>query len=199
MAVSPGEVTLDFSGSSPMVPGNLNCPESVVAAAVYYAFRCLMPDEAPACEGLFRRISMHTEPGSIVNAQRPAAVAAGNVETSTRLVDLVFGALAEALPHQIPAASQGSMNNIAMGKIDAAANSRWDYYETLAGGIGAGPNFPGLDGCHSHMTNTLNTPVESVEMHFPLRVWQYAIRPDSGGAGQHVGGCGIMREYEFLA
>ena len=141
MAVSPGEVTLDFSGSSPMVPGNLNCPESVVAAAVYYAFRCLMPDEAPACEGLFRRISMHTEPGSIVNAQRPAAVAAGNVETSTRLVDLVFGALAEALPHQIPAASQGSMNNIAMGKIDAAANSRWDYYETLAGGIGAGPNF----------------------------------------------------------
>ena len=198
LRIESGSVLLDFAGSSAMVPGNLNCPESVVAAAAYYCFRCLMPDEAPACEGLFRRIKLRTEEGSIVNARRPAAVAAGNVETSTRLVDLVFGALAQALPEQIPAASQGTMNNIAMGRIDAESNSRWDYYETLAGGVGGGPNYAGLDCSHSHMTNTLNTPVESLEMHFPLRVRKYQIRKGSGGSGQQPGGEGIVREYEFL-
>ena len=181
-----------------MVAGNLNCPESVVAAAAYYCFRCLMPDEAPACEGLFRRIRISTRAGSIVNARRPAAVAAGNVETSTRLVDLVFGALAKALPERIPAASQGTMNNVAMGYIDLAAGTRWDYYETVAGGLGAGPHHAGLDAVHSHMTNTLNTPVESLEMHYPLRVRRYAIRRNSGGDGRHRGGNGIVREYEFL-
>ena len=198
LSIKPGEVELDFSESADMVPGNLNCPESVVAAAAYYCFRCLMPDEAPACEGLFRRIKLKTRPGSILNARRPAAVAAGNVETSTRLVDLVFGALAQALPEQIPAASQGTMNNIAMGRIDEATGQRWDYYETLAGGCGGGPRFPGLDCAHSHMTNTLNTPVESLEMLFPLRVRQYAVRRGSGGAGEHRGGDGVVREYEFL-
>lgn len=192
------EASLDFSGSAPMVAGNLNCPESVVAAAVYYCFRCLLPDEAPACEGLFRRISIKTEPGSILNAQRPAAVAAGNVETSTRLVDLVFGALAQALPDRIPAASQGTMNNIAVGAIDEAAGTRWDYYETLAGGTGGGPHQDGLDCVHSHMTNTLNTPVESLEMHYPLRVRHYGVRQGSGGSGTNRGGNGILREYEFL-
>jgi len=114
LVISADQVELDLTESSPMVAGNLNCPESVVAAAGYYCFRCLMPTETPACEGLFRRIKIKTTPGSIVNAQRPAAVAAGNVETSTRLVDLVFGALAQALPAQIAAASQGTMNNVAM-------------------------------------------------------------------------------------
>ena len=198
LTIRSGEVFLDFSESSDMVPGNLNCPESVVAAAAYYCFRCLMPDEAPVCEGLFRRIRLKTRPGSILNARRPAAVAAGNVETSTRLVDLVFGALAQALPNQIPAASQGTMNNIAMGRIDEATGARWDYYETLAGGCGGGPRYPGLDCAHSHMTNTLNTPVESLEMHYPLRVRQYAVRRGSGGAGEHRGGDGVVREYEFL-
>ncbi len=198
LTIKPNTVVLDFSESSDMVPGNLNCPESVVAAAAYYCFRCLMPDEAPACEGLFRRIKLKTRAGSILNARRPAAVAAGNVETSTRLVDLVFGALAQALPEQIPAASQGTMNNIAMGRIDDATGERWDYYETLAGGCGGGPHFAGLDCVHSHMTNTLNTPVESLEMHYPLRVRQYAVRRGSGGAGTQRGGDGVVREYEFL-
>lgn len=198
LSISDQEVVLDFSDSSDMVPGNLNCPESVVAAAAYYCFRCLMPDEAPACNGLFRRIKLITREGSILNARRPAAVAAGNVETSTRLVDLVFGALAQALPAQIPAASQGSMNNIAMGRIDEKTGERWDYYETLAGGCGGGPNHAGLDCVHSHMTNTLNTPVESLELHYPLRVRQYAVRRGSGGMGRQRGGDGVVREYEFL-
>ena len=129
---------------------------------------------------------------------RPAAVAAGNVETSSRLVDLVFGALAQALPLRISAASQGTMNNVAMGRIDNESGERWDYYETLAGGIGAGPHTQGRDAVHSHMTNTLNTPVESLEMHYPLRVHRYAIRRGSGGKGKHSGGAGIVREYEFL-
>ncbi len=199
LSIDSDSACLNFAGSSAMVAGNLNCPESVVAAAVFYCFRCLLPDEAPACDGLFRRIKIKTKPGSIVNARRPAAVAAGNVETSTRLVDLVFGSLAQALPDRIPAASQGTMNNIAVGHIDDATGSRWDYYETLAGGIGGGPNFNGLDCVHSHMTNTLNTPVESLEMHFPLRVRHYAVRQGSGGDGKHRGGNGVIREYEFLA
>lgn len=198
LSIAADEIVLDLSGSSDEVPGNLNCPESVVAAAAYYAFRCLLPAEAPACEGLFRCIKLQTRPGSIVNAQRPAAVAAGNVETSTRLVDLVLGALAQALPDRIPAASQGTMNNIAMGCIDTARGTRWDYYETLAGGLGGGPNYAGPHAMHSHMTNTLNTPVESLEMHYPLRVNEYSRRRGSGGSGLHPGGDGIVREYQFL-
>lgn len=196
--INANRVEVDLSDSADSVRGNLNCPESVVAAAAYYCFRCLMSDEAPACEGLFHNINIKTRLGSIVNAQRPAAVAAGNVETSTRIVDLIFGALAQAVPEQIPAASQGTMNNVAMGHIDHSTGKRWDYYETVAGGLGGGPTQAGLSGVHSHMTNTLNTPIESLEMHYPLRVRRYAIRRSSGGAGRHPGGDGIIREYEFL-
>jgi N-methylhydantoinase B len=196
--VTEAAVKLDFTECSDQVPGNLNCPEAVVAAAAYYCFRCLMPAEVPACAGLFRRIALRTRKGSVVNAIRPAAVTAGNVETSTRLVDVVFGALAKVVPNLIPAASQGTMNNVAMGQIDRATGKRWDYYETLAGGIGGGPNKAGLNCVHSHMTNTLNTPIESLEMNYPLRVRRYGIRRDSGGRGLHRGGNGIVREYEFL-
>jgi N-methylhydantoinase B len=198
LTISAQSITMDMTDSSDMVPGNLNCPESVVAAAAYYCFRCLLPAEAPSCAGLFRRIKLLTRPGSVVNAQRPAAVAAGNVETSTRLVDLVLGALASALPERIPAASQGSMNNLAMGSTGVANGQRWDYYETLAGGAGGGPNHAGLHAVHSHMTNTLNTPIESLEMHYPLRLRRYQRRRGSGGAGLHAGGDGVIREYEFL-
>lgn len=198
LRISSADIELDFSECARQVPGNLNCPESVVAAAAYYCIRCLMPDEPPACAGLFRRIHLKTVAGSIVNAKRPAAVAAGNVETSTRLVDLVFGALAQVIPEKIPAASQGTMNNVAMGHVDKNSGSRWDYYETLAGGMGGSPANKGLDAVHSHMTNTLNTPVESLEMHYPLRVLKYALRRGSGGQGLHPGGDGLVREYEFL-
>jgi N-methylhydantoinase B len=198
LQIAKDRINMDFSRSADQVAGNLNCPESVVAAAAFYCIRCLLPGDPPACEGLFRRIHLKTRVGSILNATRPAAVAAGNVETSSRLVDLVFGALAQALPDRIPAASQGTMNNVAMGRIDEETGNRWDYYETLAGGVGAAPGTAGRDAVHSHMTNTLNTPVESLEMHYPLRVHRYAIRRGSGGKGLHDGGAGIVREYEFL-
>ena len=190
------QVMADFSGSARQVSGNINCPLSVVAAAVYYVFRCLMPDNTPACFGVYQRIKIHAEKGSLLNANKPAAVAAGNVETSTRLVDVVLGALAKAIPEQIPAASHGSMNNVAMGARSAQAN--WNYYETIGGGMGAGAKYDGLSAIQTHMTNTLNTPIESLEAHYPLRVDRYQIRRGSGGLGSCTGGHGVVREITFL-
>lgn len=195
--VTAGSVTVDFSGTAPQVPGNVNCPLSVAAAAVYYVFRCLMPRETPACAGAFRAIRLTAPAGCLLNAQRPAAVAAGNVETSTRVVDVICGALAQAIPERIPAASHGSMNNVAMGARNGSCD--WDYYETIGGGMGAGRQGGGLDAVQTHMTNTLNTPIEALESVYPLRVTQYAVRRGSGGAGGRRGGDGIVREFEFLA
>jgi len=197
LAVNSGKVKVDFSGSAPQVSGNINAPLSVAAAAVYYLFRCLMPSYTPACAGTFRPISLHAPEGSLLNARYPAAVAAGNVETSTRLVDVVMGALAKALPQQIPAASHGSMNNIAMG--GKTTTGHWDYYETIGGGMGAGAQYDGLSGLQTHMTNTLNTPIEVLESRFPLRINRYQLRHGSGGNGLHKGGDGLIREYEFLS
>ena len=197
LRVRQGTIDVDFSGTAAQVAGNINCPLSVAAAAVFYVFRCLMPAQTPACAGSFRAIHLSAPSACLVNAQRPAAVAAGNVETSSRIVDVVMGALAQALPDQIPAASQGTMNNLAMGA--RADDHCWDYYETMGGGTGGGCCQPGLDATQSHMTNTLNTPIEVLEMAFPLRVRRYQIRPGSGGAGQHRGGDGLIREFEFLA
>ncbi len=197
LTVSSEQIIADFQGTDPQAKGNINCPLSVTAAAVFYVFRCLMPEHTPACAGIFRHISIHAPESCLINASYPAAVVAGNVETSSRIVDVVLGALAQALPNEIPAASQGSMNNIAMGNY--SENESWDYYETLAGGMGAGPNFDGLSAVHTHMTNTLNTPVESLEMHYPIRISSYAIRKNSGGKGRHQGGEGLSRVYEFLA
>jgi N-methylhydantoinase B len=190
-------IHVDFTGTAAQTAGNINCPLSVAAAGVYYVFRCLMPEHTPACAGSFRSISLSAPEGSLVNARRPAAVAAGNVETSTRVVDVVMGALARALPDQIPAASHGSMNNLAMGSRSAGA--QWDYYETIGGGMGAGPEHDGLSAVQTHMTNTLNTPIEVLESHYPLRICRYALRDGSGGAGKHRGGDGLIREFEFLA
>jgi N-methylhydantoinase B len=198
IVVKQGRVDVDFSGTSCQVPGNVNCPISVTAAAVYYVFRCLLPPQAPACSGSFRPISITAEQGSLLNATYPAAVAAGNVETSTRIVDVVLGALAQAIPARIPAASHGSMNNLAMGSNGGEAGRAWDYYETIGGGMGASSVVDGVDAVQTHMTNTLNTPVESLEMTYPLRVNRYQIRRGSGGKGIHQGGCGIVREFEFL-
>ncbi len=194
--VARGLVEVDFSGTSQQTSGNINCPLSVAAAGVYYVFRCLMPSQTPACAGSFRPIRVHAPEGCLLNATRPAAVAAGNVETSTRVVDVVLGALAQALPGSIPAASHGSMNNLAMG---ARGEREWDYYETIGGGMGAGRMGGGLSGVQTHMTNTLNTPIEVIESRFPLRVRRYALRPDSGGAGKRRGGDGLIREFEFLS
>jgi N-methylhydantoinase B len=195
LRVSGERCRLDFSGTSVQVRGNINCPLSVTAAAVYYVFRCLMPPQTPACAGIFRPIEISAPAGSLLNAQRPAAVAAGNVETSTRVVDVVMGALARAIPERIPAASHGSMNNLAMGSDHGSA---WDYYETIGGGMGAGAAQHGLSAVQTHMTNTLNTPVEVIESLFPLQVTRYAIRRGSGGAGAHRGGDGLVRGWKFL-
>ncbi|BAZ94921.1 N-methylhydantoinase B [Thiohalobacter sp. COW1] len=197
VTVAEGGVEVDFAGTAEQAPGNVNCPLSVAAAAVYYVFRCLLPPQTPACAGSFRALRIRAPEGSLVNARRPAAVAAGNVETSSRIVDALLGALARALPERIPAASQGTMNNLAMGA--RGPGGAWDYYETLGGGMGGGPQQPGLSAVQTHMTNTLNTPIEVVERFYPLRVNRYAIRRGSGGAGRHRGGDGLVREYEFLA
>ena len=194
ITVSKGNVSVDFTGTSAAVSGNINCPISVTAAGVYYAMRCLFPENTLACAGTFSAISLHAEPGCLVNAERPAATAAGNVETSMRIVDCMLGALARALPNEIPAASQGTMNNIAMGRA-----GHWDYYETLGGGVGASKVGPGIDAVQSHMTNTLNTPIEVLESNYPVEIVEYAIRSDSGGEGLHAGGAGLIRSYRFLA
>ncbi len=192
LLVSTDCVSLDFSGTAQQVPGNINCPLPVTAAAVFYVFRCLIPEDAPACAGLFRPLRLQVPEGTLLNARPPAAVAAGNVETSSRVVDVVLGALQQALPEAIPAASQGTMNNLAMGGSD------WSYYETIGGGMGAGPRHRGLDGVQSHMTNTLNTPIEVLERHLPVQVTRYALRRGSGGRGARRGGEGLIREFRFL-
>ena len=197
LQVQQGNISVDFTGTAAQVAGNINCPLSVAAAAVFYVFRCLMPVNTPACAGSFRGIHISAPAACLVNAQRPAAVAAGNVETSSRIVDVIMGALAQALPDRIPAASQGTMNNLAMGA--RTGDDCWDYYETMGGGTGGGYSQPGLDATQSHMTNTLNTPIEVLEMEFPLRIRCYQIRSGSGGAGKHCGGDGLLREFEFLA
>lgn len=199
-------VLVDFSGTTEQTTGNINCPLSVAAAAVYYVFRCLMPAQTPACAGSFKPISIVAPEGCLLNAQRPAAVAAGNVETSTRIVDVVMGALAQAVPDKIPAASHGSMNNLAMGSMSGSeeyyeannSNTTWDYYETMGGGMGAGSLGDGQSAVQTHMTNTRNTPIEVMESSYPVRIKQYAIRQNSGGEGLHKGGDGLIREFEFL-
>lgn len=201
VTVKQNQIHVDFAGTSKQVAGNINCPLSVAAAAVYYVFRCLLPDHAPACAGTFRAISLTAPESCLVNATRPAAVAAGNVETSTRIVDVIIGALLQAIPKQLAAASHGSMNNVAMGfagnSYEDAGQAAWDYYETIGGGMGASEKASGISGVQTHMTNTLNTPVEVLETNYPLRIKQYALRKDSGGTGKHRGGDGIIREYEF--
>jgi N-methylhydantoinase B len=194
-----GNITVDFSGTAKQVVGNINCPLSVTAAAVYYVFRCLMPAQTPACAGSFRNISILAPEGTLVNANFPAAVAAGNVETSSRIVDVVLGALSQAIPSRIPAASHGSMNNLAMGYAGDSFHPAWDYYETIGGGMGASMLSNGLDAVQTHMTNTLNTPIESLEMKYSVRVSRYQVRRGSAGEGNHSGGDGLIREFEFLA
>jgi len=197
IAVSDKKATVDFSGTAPQCAGPVNCPLSVTAAAVFYVFRCLMPEGTPQTSAIFRPILITAPKGCLVNARPGAAVAAGNVETSQRIVDVVLGALAQACPERIPAAAQGTMNNVIFGgKNDA--DGAWVYYETLAGGMGAHANGAGLSAVQCHMTNTRNTSIEVLEMHYPLRIREYAIRYGSGGAGMFCGGDGMIREWEAL-
>jgi N-methylhydantoinase B len=196
--VEGDSMRVDFSGSSPAVDGPLNAVRAIVESATWYVVRCIAGAEVPANSGTFAPVRVIVPKGSFLDAQPPHAVAGGNVETSQRVVDAVLGALAQALPGLIPAASQGTMNNITVGGHDPERDAPFAYYETVGGGAGAGPQGKGLSGTHVHMTNTLNTPIEALEYAYPVRVRRYALRAGSGGAGRHRGGDGLVREIEFL-
>ena len=190
---------VDFSGSSEQTAGAVNANYAVTLAAVMYVFRCLMKEDVPFTSGILRPIRVIAPEGTFVNARPPAAMAAGNVETSQRVTDAVLGALAKAAPALIPAASSGTMNNLSFGGWDPARRLPFAYYETIAGGMGASSRGDGHSATHTHMTNTWNTPVEAFEHQFPVRVEGYRVRRGSGGAGQHRGGDGVVRELRFLA
>jgi N-methylhydantoinase B/oxoprolinase/acetone carboxylase alpha subunit len=189
---------VDFGGSAPQTEGGINANLAITTSAVLYVFRSLVEEDIPFNTGLMRPVRIVAPKGLVVNAEFPAACAAGNVETSQRIVDVLLGALAKAIPDRVPAASQGTMNNIAFGGRDPAKGSAFAYYETIGGGMGAGRSADGLSGVHTHMTNSLNTPLEALESYLPLRIRRYGLRRGSGGTGAKRGGDGIVREYEFL-
>ena len=193
VTISDDGLTADFTGSDPQVAANFNAVEAVTRSCLYYAVRVATDPTIPANGGCYRPLRLIAPEGSLVNATPPAAVAAGNVETSQRIADVLLGALAQAAPDRVPAASQGTMNNILVGNDDFA------YYETVGGGQGGRPGRPGQCGIHTGMTNTENTPIEALDHHYPFRVERYTLRRGSGGAGRYSGGEGIEREILFLA
>jgi N-methylhydantoinase B len=192
VAVRGQEVEVDFTGTDPQSAGNLNCPISVTKSAVYYVLRVATDPDIPASAGAYRPVAVRAPAGCLVNARPPAAVAGGNVETSSRIADVVLLALGEALP--MPAQGQGTMNNLTLGSD--AFDDGFTYYETLGGGQGACPDADGPSAVHVAMSNTLNTPVEALEQEFPLRVRELSLRRGSGGMGAHRGGDGLVREVE---
>jgi N-methylhydantoinase B len=196
--IGGGRAIVDFTGSSPQVRGSVNANFAITLSATFYVMKCLAAEAVPANEGLMRSIKLIAPPGSIVNALPPAAVAGGNVETSQRIVDVLFRALAKAAPDRVPAASSGSMSNLTIGGLDRFRGRHFSYYETIAGGAGAAPDRPGASGIHTHMTNTLNTPIEALEAYYPMRITEYRIRRGSGGRGRARGGDGLVREIECL-
>ena len=206
LRVDGNRCVVDFEGTAPQVPGSLNANRAVTLSAVFYVLRSLAGEEIPANAGCLRPVELRIPPGSVLDPQLPAAVAGGNVETSQRVVDLLYAALATALPAQVPAQSQGTMNNVTIGCAQVAADDSplhqnlagFSYYETLAGGHGAAATGAGASAQHSHMTNTRNTPIEMLEHAYPLRVHEYSILRGTGGAGMHRGGDGIVRDVEML-
>ena len=198
LTLADGGAHFDFSGSAAQRAASINAVAPVTRSACYYVIRCLLPPETPTNAGLFRPISFTLPEGSVVAARPPVAVAAGNVETSQRIVDCVWGAFAQILPQRMPAASSGTMNNLTAGGIDPRSGGPWAYYETSGGGLGGGPQSAGLNAAHSHMTNTLNTPAEALELAYPLRVLENSIRRNSGGEGAQRGGDGLVRRTQFL-
>ncbi|KAA3647927.1 MAG: hydantoinase B/oxoprolinase family protein [Chloroflexi bacterium] len=190
--------TVDFNGSAPQQKGSVNAVYAITLSAVYYVFRCLLSADVPNNSGSLRPIQVIAPESSVVNASHPAPVAGGNVETSQRITDVLLGALSQAMPDRIPAASQGTMNNTLIGGIDPRNKRSFTYYETICGGMGARPGKDGASGIHTHMTNTLNTPVEALEFAYPLQVMRYEIREGTGGAGQFKGGNGVYRDIKVL-
>ncbi|MDQ2984783.1 MAG: hydantoinase B/oxoprolinase family protein [Actinomycetota bacterium] len=190
LTLAGGAIEIDFAGTAPQHEGNLNCPLAVTRSACYFVVRCVTDPDVPASGGAFAPVTVRAPEGSLVNAQSPAAVAAGNVETSSRIVDVLFRALADAI--EVPAQGQGTMNNVTLG------NDRFTYYETIGGGQGACPQADGPSGVHVAMSNTLSTPTEALELGYPLRVERHELRRGSGGDGLHHGGDGVIRELRVL-
>ncbi len=196
--ITGDQAEVDFTGTELQTNGGVNANFAITLSATLYCFRCLVQEDVLYNSGISRPIRVIAPPGTIVNAMRPAAVAGGNVETSQRITDVVLGALAKALPNTIPAASQGTMNNVTLGGRRPNDGSPFAYYETIGGGMGGRNGLAGLSGVHTHMSNTRNTPIEAIEHYLPLRIRRYALRHDSSGGGRYPGGEGILREYEML-
>jgi N-methylhydantoinase B len=190
VTIAGDEIGIDFDGTARQHDGNLNCPLSVARSACFYVVRVLVDPDVPASGGAFAPVTVNAPEGSLVNARPPAAVAAGNVETSSRIVDVVMRAFGQAIG--VPAQGQGTMNNVTLG------NDRFTYYETIGGGQGACPNADGPSGVHVAMSNTLSTPIEALELQYPLRIERYGLRPGAGGAGRRRGGDGVVRELRVL-
>jgi N-methylhydantoinase B len=190
VTIADDEIEIDFTGTSAQHEGNLNCPLAVTRSACYFVVRCLTEPDLPSSGGAYAPVRVTAPQGSLVNAAPPAAVVAGNTETSSRIVDVVFSAFGKAIP--VPAQGQGTMNNVTFG------NRGFTYYETVGGGQGACPDADGPNAVHVAMSNTLNTPVEALELSYPLRVERYELRRRSGGAGAHRGGAGVVRELRVL-
>ncbi len=190
VTIAGDSIDIDFDGTAPQYEGNLNCPLAVTRSACFYVVRCLTAPDLPASGGVFVPVTVRAPTGCVVNARPPAAVAAGNTETSSRIVDLVFAALSRAVP--VPAQGQGTMNNVVLG------NDKFTYYETIAGGQGACPTSDGPSAVHVAMSNAANTPIEALELAYPLRVERYELRVGSGGVGRHRGGDGVVRELRAL-
>lgn len=202
LTVAGRALEIDFTGTDPQVPGGINAVSAITASACRYVVRCiveaLLGEPLPAGGGSMSAVELVLPEGSLVNARMPASVAAGNVETSQRVTDVLLRAFGEALPELVPALSQGTMNNTTVGGIDPRTREPFAYYETVGGGMGAGPDGPGLSGVHVHMSNSLNTPIEALEHAYPFRVARYGIRRGSGGDGRYRGGDGLRRDLEIL-
>ena len=198
LTINGDRAVVDFSDSDFQVEGSINSVKAITLSAVLYVFRCLVKENIPTNAGCLAPIEVITKEGTVVDARFPAAVSAGNVETSQRIVDVLRGALSEALPDFIPAASQGTMNNVTIGGFNPETGTPFTYYETIGGGMGASAKGDGESAIHSHMTNTLNTPVEALEFTYPFLVTEYSVRRNSGGDGLFKGGDGIVREFKFL-
>ncbi|TFG29491.1 hydantoinase B/oxoprolinase family protein [Candidatus Thorarchaeota archaeon] len=197
--IKDGRANVDFTGTSNQVTGNVNCPLASTLSSVYYVFITLFGQNIPINEGCWSVIDVNVPAGSLLNPKYPAPVSAGNVETSQRIVDTILGALSKILLNLVPAASQGTMNNLTIGGIDSRSGRAFSFYETIGGGSGACNGKNGVSAIHTHMTNTLNTPIESLESEYPLRVKNYAIRRGTGGLGKWSGGDGVLREIELLS
>ena len=199
ITVDGDEMIVDFEGTSPQRPGCINAPQAVTVSAVLYVVHCIVGADVPPSQGCLRPVNIITPKSSLVNPDPQHGVAGGNVETSQRITDVLLAAMSQAVPELIPAASQGTMNNLLIGGHDPIRSKPFVYYETIAGGMGARPTKDGISGIHTHMTNTMNTPIEALEFVYPMRLQRYAIRRGSGGAGKFRGGDGLVRDVEFLS